>query len=230
MVKVKLTKEPGAGKYIITAFPTVGYVSLLVTKYLEEKKFIKDIGYIDLEPTMPVAVISTGSLKFPIRVFEGSSFIIVTSEVPIQQSEVDKLVDMIISLYKKYKAKGIITIDGIMAEKGKEASDVYYVSTAGHEIESAKRLNDGAMFGLNAGVALKAVSQDIDALILMSETHYEIPDGLAAASLLNALAGVIGIKVDTKELVTEYKKTLSKINELLKKVSQNGEKKSEIYG
>ncbi|MCW1294028.1 MAG: hypothetical protein QXJ12_01285, partial [Candidatus Parvarchaeota archaeon] len=65
---------------------------------------------------------------------------------------------------------------------------------------------------------------------LMAETHMGIPDGLAAASLINSLGNIIDIHVDTTELINEYKRIGDKLNNLIKKTNQSKNLKEETYG
>ncbi len=231
MAKFYFKKAPNAGGYIITAFQTVGYTSILASRYLEEKGAIKDIGYIDLDIETPVAVIDRGEISFPVRILQAENSIFINSQFPLGPDAVDALITQILEIYKKYKFKGIICLDGLAIDQGKDVSDLYYVCTKdGFQPANAKKLEDGAIIGLNAELTLKAKSENIPVTLLMAETHSEIPDGLAAATLITALSP-IGIHVDTKELVSEYKQTLAKIDDMLKKLNKKEEpNKNDVYG
>ncbi len=234
MVKVQFTKTPSSGKYIVTAFQTIGYISILAAKYLEEKGAIQEIGFVDLEDNVPIAMIIDGAVKFPIRVLEGQSTIFITSEFPIQSKNLVDLATEIFNLSKKYEAKGIIALDGLAIENPKSESEVFYVSTGGSaQVAGAKKLEDGVMMGLNAELALKAKLLKIPTTILMAETHSNIPDGIAAAALINVLGNITKMAVDTTELVSEYKKTVEKINDTVRKMKQKEQPQtsgSDIYG
>jgi predicted ATP-grasp superfamily ATP-dependent carboligase len=234
MTRFHFTKEPSTGSYIITAFQTVGYISVLAVRYLEEKGALKQIGYFELETDAPVAIINNGEISFPIRILEGGGAIFITSEVPLPQKAINVFIPEIFDLYKKYSSKGIIALDGLAIEKGKETSDVYFVSNKKDmNIPDTKKLEEGAMVGLNAALILAAKATKTPVTVIMAETHSEIPDGLAAAALIATIGKLTSLKVDTTELVSEYKKTLSKINDMLKRVVTQKEEKpqgSDIYG
>jgi predicted ATP-grasp superfamily ATP-dependent carboligase len=231
MQSIKLKKSLNPGGYIISSFQTVGYISILATKYLEEKHIIKDAGFLELDIGTPIAVIENGEVGFPIRVYQANNSILISSQFPLSQSSIKNVISAIVDLYKKYKYKGIICLDGLSIEQGKENSDIYYTATKnGFQPTGGKKLESGAIIGLNAELMLRAQVEGIPATILMAETHSDIPDGIAAASLISALAP-IGIKVDTTELVSQYKKTLEKINQMLKRVPQKeAPKNQELYG
>ncbi len=229
------TKAPAPGGYIVTAFQTVGYISVLAIRYLEEKGALKEVGYLELQTEEPVAIINHGEIGFPIRILEGNGCIFITSEVPLPQKTLNALIPEILAIYEKYSFKGIIALDGLAIQKGKETSEVYYVSTQkdAKAPPGANKLIEGAMVGLNAALTLTSKTKKIPVTVIMAETHSEIPDGMAAAALISAIGAMTGIKVDTTELVSEYKKTLAKINEMLKKVSAPKEEKqqsSDLYG
>ncbi len=206
---------------IITAFQTAGYISILAARFLEEKGIVKDVSGIDIDELAQFAVVKDGNLLSPIRILEGKDFTMITSQIPLPLKAINELADKIMQIYKERKADQIIALDGLAIDEAKDKSDVYFASTYNEkEIKNCKRLPEGAMMGFNSYFAHKARKSKIPFIVLMAETHAEIPDGIAAAALISVLEGVLGIQVDTSELISEYKKTLGQINNLLKRVSQ----------
>lgn len=213
---------------IITAFQTAGYISILTVKFLEEKGIVKDIDGIDIEEISQFAVVKDGNLLSPIRILEGKGFTVITSQIPLPLKAVNELSEKVIQIYKDKKADGIIALDGLSVDEAKDKSEVYFASTYNEkEIKNCKRLPEGAMMGFNSYFAHKARKMKIPFIVLMAETHAEIPDGIAAASLISVLESLVNIQVDTSELISEYKKTLDQINSLLKRVSQAPKDKEE---
>ena len=134
---------------------------------------------------------------------------------------INELADKIMQIYREKKADKIIALDGLAVDEAKDKSDVYFASTYNEkEIKNCNKLPEGAMMGFNSYFAHKARKMKIPFIVLMAETHAEIPDGIAAAALISVLEGILDIHVDTSELISEYKKTLGQINNLLKRVSQ----------
>ncbi len=206
---------------IVTAFQTAGYISILAARYLEEKGIVKDIGGIDIDELAQFAIIKDGELLSPIRILEGKDFIIITSQIPLPLKAINELTDKIIQIYKEKKADKIIALDGLAIDEAKDRSEVYFASTYNEkEIKNCKKLSEGAIMGFNPYFAHKARKMKIPLMVLMAETHAEIPDGIAAAALISVLESILDIHVDTSELISEYKKTLGQINNLLKRVSQ----------
>lgn len=218
-----------AGKNkIITAFQTAGYISILAARFLEEKGVIKDVGGIDLDELSQFAIVKDGQMLSPIRILEGKDFTIITSQIPTPLSALGNLSDKIMEIYKEKKAEKLIALDGLAIEESKDKSDVYFASTYGEkEIKNCKRLPEGAMMGFNSFIAHKCRKTKIPFVVLMAETHADIPDGIAAASLISALEDIIDIKIDTSELISEYKKTLDQINNIIRKVRQTPKDKEE---
>ena len=206
---------------IITAFQTAGFISILAAKFLEEKGIVKDIGGIDIDELAQFAIVKDGELLSPIRILEGKDFIIIASQIPLPIKAINGLADKIIQIYKEKKADKIIALDGLAVDEAKDRSEVYFASTYNEkDIKNCKKLPEGAMMGFNSYFAHKARKMKIPFIVLMAETHAEIPDGIAAAALISVLEGILDIHVDTSELISEYKKTLGQINNLLKRVSQ----------
>ncbi len=234
MARTMLDKNLTSGSHLITAFQTAGFISILAVSYLVEKNVIKEVGSISLEDDEPIAVVEGGELGFPIKIYEGESSVFVSSQFPVPKNSLHNLITELFALYKKYDLKDIIALDGLPIEKGKDSSDVYYVSTDNKAtVDDIEKLEDGAMVGLNAELALRAKIEGIPLMVLMAETHLQIPDGLAAAALLDVLKKIIGMELDTKDLVSEYKKTMSKLNSIMNDIAKkqkNERPTSEIYG
>ncbi|MCL4375999.1 PAC2 family protein [Candidatus Parvarchaeota archaeon] len=206
---------------IITAFQTAGYISILAARFLEEKGIVKDVGGIDVDELAQFAIVKDGELLSPIRILEGKDFTIIASQIPLPLKAINELADKIMQIYREKKADKIIALDGLAVDEAKDKSDVYFASTYNEkEIKNCKKLPEGAMMGFNSYFAHKARKMKIPFIVLMAETHAEIPDGIAAAALISVLEGILDIHVDTSELISEYKKTLGQINNLLKRVSQ----------
>lgn len=206
---------------IITAFQTAGYISILAARFLEEKGVVKDAGGIDIDELAQFSVVKDGNLLSPIRILEGKDFTMITSQIPLPLKAINELSDKIMQIYKERKAEQVIALDGLAIDEAKDKSEVYFASTYNEkEIKNCKKLPEGAMMGFNSYFAHKARKMKIPFIVLMAETHAEIPDGIAAAALISVLEGILDIQVDTSELISEYKKTLGQINNLLKRVSQ----------
>ena len=213
---------------IITAFQTAGYISVLAARFLEEKGVVKDIGEIELSGLAQFAIVKDGEMLSPIRILEGKDFTIITSQIPIPVSALKELSDKVMEIYKKNDAEKIIALDGLTIDEAKDKSDVYFARTYGEkEIKNCKKLPEGAMVGFNSYIANICKKTKVPFIVLMAETHAEIPDGIAAAALISAIEDMVDVKVDTSELVSEYKKTLSQINNIIKRVNQPSRKEEE---
>lgn len=213
---------------VITAFQTAGFISILAAKFLEEKGIVKDIGGIDIEELSQFAIVKNGDLLSPIRILEGKDFTVITSQIPLPLKAINELSDKIIQIYKEKKANQIIALDGLAIDEAKEKSEVYFASNYNEkEIKNCNKLSEGAMMGFNSYLAHKTRNMKIPFVVLMAETHAEIPDGMAAAALISVLEELVNIQVDTSELISEYKKTIGQINNILKKVSQTPRKEEE---
>ncbi|MBE5727946.1 proteasome assembly chaperone family protein [Candidatus Parvarchaeota archaeon] len=229
--KIVLNSQITPGHYIVTAFPTAGLVSLLAVNYLIQKKILKKIGHIQVSGLTQIAIIEDKHLDYPVRLFEGGDSIFITSQVPVPVTIIEELTKDVFELYGKVKARGIIAIDAIEASEEKDKGETYFIAEGfNKEIKDAKELEDGAMIGINASIALAAKENKTPFLGLMAETHMSIPDGLAASSLINALESIIGLRVDTADLVNEYKRVVSKLNSLINKTNQTNSSKEETYG
>jgi predicted ATP-grasp superfamily ATP-dependent carboligase len=228
-----LNEQPKNARFIITAFQTAGYISLLAVKYLEEQKAIKDIGYINIDSMQEFGTVIDGVIQSPIRILLGDSALFVTSQFPLPQASIDSIVQQIIALSKKFKPEYVIALDGIGIDSAKDTSHVYYASNDSEaKLEKVQKLKEGAIIGINSELSFKTKEINVPMLTLMAETHSSIPDGIAASALISVLGQITGMNVDTSKLVSEYKKTISKINEIFKRAQKpvSPSDKENMYG
>ena len=225
---------------IITGFQSTGLVGTLATQYLVKKLGAKQIGHMTSEDLPPIAILVNGEIKHPIRIFHSKkhNVIIFESELPIPPKLSQKISSEIVEWAKKNKAKQIICIEGMKSQDGDEKPDIYaVVSDEKHERlvkKHANLLSNGIIAGMAASILLESKGSRIPTMCYLVESNVALPDGKAAAAVIDKLNEVLNLNVDSRPLYREAERFEQEIKKLLEKAEKSVTSKyspdATIYG
>jgi uncharacterized protein len=242
MVDIKpISKELKLNKPIlIEGFQGTGLVGTLAAQFIAKKLNMKQVGYMESEELPPLALMVDGEIKFHLRLFASQkhNLIMVESELPIAPKFAFELSDEIVKWAKKNKVSKIIALEGVGGYT--MGSDKIYGVATNDALEKELRtdgvniLNNGIIIGVSASLMLKCKAQNIPAICLMAESLGSLPDGKAAASIIDYLSKKYKWGIDTKPLREEADKFEDEMKKIIEKAKsiQSPEIKSEkvIYG
>ncbi len=220
MTKIILKKEIPQNSIIIEGFPSRGFVSTIATKYMIDELGMEVYGYMESERVDSIAVVHNYTPMHPIRIYAKNNLVLIFSELVVPIHHIKEFSGELIRWFEEIKPKQVILLAGISGLTTEKEHEIMGVSTNPEldkklEELKVKRIEEGILTGISSELLLGCIEKKIPALSLMAETHYT-PDPLAAASMVNILSGVLGIKIDTKNLIEEGKK----IEEMYKEISE----------
>ncbi|MFA5405848.1 MAG: PAC2 family protein [Candidatus Nanoarchaeia archaeon] len=244
--KIKLVIKKGItfkNPVIIEGFQGVGLVGTLAAQYLSSKKDFETIGYVESEGIPPIALLVNGEIKNPIKILSNKNhdIIIIESELSIPRGIIYELSDEIAKWAKRIKAREIICLEGINVPESERDYEIFGMSTDKKIMASlikkgVKKLENGIVIGMSAALLLKCKEYNLPATCLMVESRPELPDGLAAAAVLETLGKVHSFSID----VTDLKKQASVFEKKMQKVISHADhfkidegknpNKTSIYG
>ncbi len=209
---------------VIEGFPGIGMVGTISASYLAEKLGMKLVGYLASNLFPPIAAIHEYKPVSPARIYESKelNLIVLFSEFVVPAEIVYPLSEKIIEWAKKKGASTIYSLAGIASESPTEK--IYGISSTPEIGEMLKTkgielIREGATQGVSGILIAECASQGFPAANLMIQTNAPL-DPKGSARLLNKLSEVIGIKIDTKPLVTEGEKIEKRIKEALEKMKK----------
>ena len=231
MVKIVIKKKINLTGYtLIEGFSGVGLVGTISSQYMLNKLSFERIGYIYDESLPPIAVLNKGEILHPIRLYVNKSkkIIIITSELPIGVNLAKKIASELSEWSKKNKLKQIISLEGVASLKGKDPK-LFYVSNnknLSNKVEKlgAIKLIDGFILGVSGELLLECIDDNIPIISLMVESYANLPDGIAAAKLLDMLNKLLGLNINVKPLINEaetFEKQIKNIISQFSKLKQN---------
>lgn len=224
-MKLELEKTP-KNPIIIEGFPGFGFVSTIATEFLIKHLNATRIGKIYSNKIKPVVAIHNSEIVDPLEVYYDSkhNIIILRALTTISGAEYD-VADMIVDLAEKTKAREIITLEGVAAEKeGKNT--VYYFTNLKEDkfkLLDLENMKEGIVMGVTGILLLK--EKELPLSCVFVEADPSLPDSRAAGEVVKVLDDYLGLKVDYKPLIKTAQEFEGKLKELLSQAQKAGEAK-----
>jgi uncharacterized protein len=194
-----------------------------------EQLKLEQIGFIDSDLMPPVLVVHSSRLDYPVRIFGRGSIVIVLSEVPLAPRLSFEVVRELVSWAKAQRADMIVGVTGLPSKRREESPDekpaVLAVSSDDEVLKSlrdfgAVPFEDGIISGLHASLLKQCMTSGQSGLVLMAESLLQFPDPLAASGAVEALGGLLSLKVDVKPLLKESEEIRLRLRELMQQTQQ----------
>ncbi|HEV8289873.1 MAG TPA: PAC2 family protein [Candidatus Norongarragalinales archaeon] len=219
--KIKL-KDP----IIIEGFPGIGMIGTIAANYLAEKLEMQLVGYIASPQFPPIAAIHDFRPVSPARIYASEKYNIIAlfSELVIPAEIVFDLSNKIIDWAQSKGAVAIYSLAGIATENPEDK--IYAITSTKEMTEKLSRLKielvrEGATQGVSGVLIAECAARKFPAANLMIQTNTPL-DPKGAAALIDKLAPIIGIKIDTAPLVAEGEKVQARMKEAMQRIQAVG--------
>lgn len=218
------------GYSLIEGFPGMGLVGTISAKYLAEKLGFREMGYIESNMFLPIIRVHDGLPVHPSRIYVSEKYrlVILLSEQIIPQALVDRLAKAVVQWIEKKKISRLISLSGIRAMPEKTGKQIVYGIASDNaskkilEENNVEIIKEGITSGINALILLELKDKKIDAFSLLGNVEIAA-DYKASALLIEKLAQIIGVDVDTKPLMKEAKETEKALLDHLDQLKKTGE-------
>ena len=210
---------------IIEGFPGIGMIGTIACSYMSDKLGLKLIGCITSDSFPPIASVHDYKPVYPIRIYasEEHDLILIYSEMIIPMEAVQALSRKIIEYAHEKKAKLIVSLAGINSETptdkifGIVSKKELMIKLTENQIEAIK---EGSLQGVSGTLIAEAAITGLNALNLLSQTNMPL-DPRGAALLIEKLSKIIGIPVNTNELLSEANNFEKKIKDNMQTIQEN---------
>ena len=217
-------------RYCIIGVPDVGLVGAIAAGYIIRSLKMSETGHLESDIFPPVMVVHDGDPKPPFRIYNKDDLTIIMSEIPLNPEALSQTTHSIVDWAASKNIELLISITGIAVQNRLEI-DVPAVYGVGNT-SSVKELfikadvqpfEEGFMAGLHALIAKESTKKKISNLILLAQSHYQYPDPAAAVSIINSLKKLLGLEIDTKELLEQAEEIRLKTRELMQRTQHSME-------
>ena len=215
--KIKLDKP-----VIVEGFPGIGMVGTISASFLAEKMGMKLVGYLASNKFPPIAAIHDYVPVSPARIYasEKHNLIVLYSEFVIPADVVFALSEKIISWAQEKKASAIYSLAGIATP---EPNDKIYGIASTKKVadflktKGIEPIKEGATQGVSGVLIAECAAKKFPAANIMIQTNAAL-DPRGSARLLDKLADITGVKVDTSSLLKEGKEVEEKMKQAMEKM------------
>ncbi len=203
---------------VLIAFPTAGNAGNIAGHYLRKHLLLPLLGSIHLDGQQGVVAVEEGIAAAPLRIYGGEvecklgegncpTVHLIVTDLPLGPAATAQVTEAIIEETKG--AKLLLCLDAVVRAADDDTPDVY--ATSPQEEILAQLLGPnitampgGILVGMSGQVLLEAERTGFAAGALLVEATKDLPDGRAAAALVNAIDHLIPqVKVDHKPLEEE---------------------------
>ena len=203
---MKIAKPDTKEKTLIVGFPSNGLVGTFAISYLIYTQKMKQVGEIEV-PDLPATLfVEGGDILAPIRIYNKNNIYVIISDVPFNQYLAEGFAHAVYQFCKKNAIKKILIVSGMeTVNKEKNTQQIYGLVT--HPIldnilynNQIPKFLDGSIFGTDASIISVFRKTKIPALVLYAECHPFFPDPEASIIAIVALAKILDIKIDIKDI------------------------------
>jgi uncharacterized protein len=184
---------------------------------------MEEVGSVESDSFPPMIVLHDGLPKSPIRIFANESLVVIVAETAIPASLTRSLADAIVDWAALRKAEVVISVGG-MAVQNRQDIDVPKVFAALSDKTLEKRLDDAAevltegyIVGAYGLILRKCAEMGLPAITLLTQSFYNYPDPEAAAAALKSLNKILGLKVDTSDLLQRGEEIRLRARDVMKR-------------
>ena len=217
------TKSKIINPIFIIGFQGVGLVGTMASQHLADKLKCELIGHIESEYLPPIAILEKNSLTYPIRIYYSKKYniIIISSEVPVTSEFAFEMSHDITELMDRFKCDKAFVLEGLVSkEENPNQGKIYGVPSNDKmkkylEDNKVETIKSGAILGVAGSILLSTIENKINSCALMAESHTNIPDAIAATTVLKKVGDLIGVKIDTAELEKKGKDIENKIKKII---------------
>lgn len=225
-MKLILTKKP-RNVTIIEGFPGFGLIGTIATEFLMEHLQTEKIGIVEMDEVPAMIAIHQNKVIEPLSIHYNKQYnLVLVHAINVGKDMGWKLAEMIKELAQALSAKEIISLEGV-GSPNEDDSRVFYYTTEDGTVkkkigEKANPLQEGIIVGVTGALLAKHLQTPLVALF--AEAKQGLPDSKAAAHILEALGGYLGLSIDTKPLL----KQAVLFEKKLRGIVQKGQKAEEI--
>jgi len=208
---------------LINGLPDVGLVGLVAASHIVSSLKMEEVGTVESDLFPPMIVLHDGLPKSPIRLYANQSLVVIMSETAIPALLTRSLAEAIVNWAASRNVELMISIGG-MAVQNRQDLDVpkVFAALSDKSLEkklggAAEILGEGYIVGAYALMLRKCAEINLPAITLLTQSFYNYPDPEAAAAAIGALNRILGLKVETSDLLQKGEEIRLRARDVMKR-------------
>ena len=216
--------DPRTGGVAICGFTTAGMVGVIATSHIISSLKLKQLGTVMHADFPAVALIHNEIPKHPVRVYQGQSVGVFTSEIQFKNEKDIMFASTVIEWFTRGGFDKLIIIDGLTRpDKEITSGELFGVgsSEAARErlrVAGIEPIQQGIVAGITGFLLGEGDRLGIDVIALLAEASPMYPDARAAALAVEAVSDLTGLDIPLTELLENARAVEESVLEKLLKI------------
>ncbi|MFW5917902.1 MAG: proteasome assembly chaperone family protein [Haloferacaceae archaeon] len=192
---------------LIVGFSAFGLAGLTAVDYLVDQLDLVQVGHVTAEGLPSITPFEQGVPRHPTRLFsrEDLEVTVLVGELFVPAFAGEALSDAILEWTEREGVRDIAVLSGIPIAHGPEEHRTYYVATEDYRERhltdtEVQPMGSGFLDGANAALVEQGLDSPLGVGVYITAIHQQVPDVDAAIRLVETIADVYGLAVDSGPL------------------------------
>ena len=203
-----ITHEAPPSPHLVAGFSSFGLAGLTAVDFLVDQLGLEETGHVTAETLPPITPFTEGEPRHHTRLFSRPDLevTVLLNELFVPLTAADGFARAILAWTDANGVEEITIASGVPVAHGPDEHDVFYVATPDYR---ARRLEDaplramgnGFLNGVNGALVGRGIGTPLRVGVVVTPVHHQVPDVDAAVRLVEAVATLYDLDVDTSALV-----------------------------
>jgi predicted ATP-grasp superfamily ATP-dependent carboligase len=235
--------QPTNGAVILSCFPSAGLAAIVAAHYMVQALNLPRVGTFDSDDALPLAIVQSGRVHPPVRVYGRPDLAIVLSEFPASPAGAGALANAILDGGERLGARFVLAVEGVVPQPpgeeeegeapGAPAEEMVWSIGAkeGGELAGqfraagARPLTDGIIGGVTGALLVRGQSRrvPVGALLVSARRTEGYPDHRAGAALIEVIDRMLPtVAIDTGPLRSQAELIEKALRAAMKRQPRSG--------
>jgi uncharacterized protein len=218
---------------VIVGFAGPGLVGGIAVSHIIGQLKMKEIAHVQSRHMPPAVVFMDGKLRYPFRIHsdEEGKLCLVVCEIPLRSYGIYSIASTLLEWIEEKKVDELVVLDGVSIRGIPKKRTVFCVAEPEKikecEAKGVKSAYAGIIHGIAGAILNECLSRKIKGTAFLVPAIAFMPDPEGAASLIDKLNHVYGLKVNTGVLLNKAEEIKQKLKEVAKRhrIIRKGEEK-----
>jgi len=191
---------------LVVGFAEFGLAGLTAVDYLVDQLDLRQTGYLEAESLPTITPFDKGRPRHHTRLFsDGDWLATLVGELAVPVPAASSFGEELIQWAEANGIEEITILSGVPFAHGPDEHVPFYIATEDYEtacLEAVdiRPMGSGFLDGVNAELMQRGIDSDLRVGLVTTPVHQQAPDAEAAVRLLDALARIYDIDLDTGPL------------------------------
>lgn len=203
----EITHAARPADQLIAGFSSFGLAGLTAVDFLVDQLGLEETGYISTEQLPAITPFENGTPRHHTRLFSAPTvdFTVLVNELFVPLWATDPFAEAILEWTEADGVEEVTVLSGVPIPHGPEEHRVFYVATQDYQDTllaetDTPAMGTGFLDGVNASLIGRGMDSALRVGVFLTPVHPTVPDVEAALRLIETLADLYTLDIDTTAL------------------------------